>query len=181
MNKVTQIGRITKDLDLKQGTNGGKSFVRFQIGVKRKYKNEKNEYESDFFVVKAWGKLAERLVQYQGKGSLIAVDGRLESGSYTDPQSGKTIYTTDIIAEDIEFLEPKNARNNANNNANANPNNNSGQFANNNANSYYAGNDSSFPPSDNGNYGAHNYNNQNPFNNGGQPPYGNNNGGFPIY
>jgi len=187
MNKVYEIGRITKDLELKHGTNGGKSYVRFILAVKRKYKNAQNEYDSDFFVIKAWDKLAERLVQFQGKGSLIAVDGRLESGSYVDSQTQKTIYTTEIIAEDIEFLEPKSARTNANNNANVNngnqaANNNGQQF---NQNDYYQNqNDLPFPTGQLGGFNANNYNNGGqPFNNGGQQgqtPFFNG-GGYPNY
>ena len=167
MNSTQQTGRITKDLELKYTTNG-KPYVRFTLAVRSKRKNAQNEYESDFFIVKAWDKLAERLVQTQGKGSLIGVEGRLESGSYEDQQSGKRIYTVEIIAKDIDYLEPKNAREGASANDN--------QFSQNNSNNYQFGAGPSLTTQPG--YGGYNPQQQNNDNNG--QPYGNS-GGYPRY
>lgn len=177
MNNTQQTGRITKDLELKYTTNR-KPYVRFILAVRRKRKNAQGEYESDFFPVKVWDKLAERLVQTQGKGSLIGVSGRLESGSFEDPQSGKRIFTVDIIAEDIDYLEPKNAREGASANDNQSSQNNSNNYQ------FGAGPSHSNQPG----YGGYNPQQQNNDNNGQpqQPPYNfnannGNSGGYPRY
>lgn len=113
MNQNNLIGRITKDLQLKSTNPSeknpeGKSYVRFNLAVKKR-----NGQDSDFIPIVAWGKVAENLVKYQGKGSLIGVSGRLESGSYINNEN-KKVYTLEVNAEDIEYLESKNARDTTN-------------------------------------------------------------------
>lgn len=168
MNHVIEVGRITKDLQLKQSTRG-KNYVSFQIAVKRNYRNEQGDYDSDFFMCKAWGKLAENLVNTQGSGSLIGIHGRLESRSYQE--QGKTVYITEIVADEIQYLEPKNTRSNSN--QPQNQSNNNGQF-NNQPN--YQGNNGGQPSFGSGG----GYNPPSQF--GGQPPFPpNGQGGFPPH
>lgn len=110
MNKVFIIGRITKDLELRH-TQAGKANVSFSLAVdKNLSRDKKKELEdagrptADFPRVVAWGFQAENLVRYCGRGSQVAIDGRIQTGSYEDRESGKMIYTTDVVADYIEFL-----------------------------------------------------------------------------
>ena len=110
MNKVFIIGRIVKDLELRH-TQAGKANVSFSLAVdKNLSKDKRKELEdagrptADFPRVVAWGFQAENLVRYCGKGSKVAIDGRIQTGSYEDRETGKIIYTTDVVADNIEFL-----------------------------------------------------------------------------
>ena len=101
MNQVTLIGRLTKDVEVKKGNNG-KSYAKVSIAIDRPGK----EKETDFPRVTIFGNQAENLAKYQGKGSLIAIEGHITTGSYE--KDGSTVYTTDIIADRVEFLSWKN-------------------------------------------------------------------------
>lgn len=105
MNRVIEIGRATKDIELKT-TTSGKSVVSFSIAVKRNFKNGEGNYESDFFDCIAFGKLAETISRYIHKGDLFGVVGKLQTRTYLDKQ-GNNRKSTDIIVEDIEFLTSK--------------------------------------------------------------------------
>ena len=105
MNKVILIGRNTKDIELKQ-TFSGTSAIEFSIAVRRAFKNVNGDIESDFFTCIAFGKQAETISKYVKKGDQVAVEGRLQTRSYTNKE-GKTIYVTEIIVENCEFLQPK--------------------------------------------------------------------------
>ena len=109
LNKVILIGRITRDLELRH-TQSGIANVSFSLAVdkglsrqKREEFEAQNRPTADFPRVVVWGQMAENLARYCGKGSQIAVVGRIETGSYED-KDGKTVYTTDIVAENVEFL-----------------------------------------------------------------------------
>ena len=109
LNKVILIGRITRDLELRH-TQSGIANVSFSLAVDKGLSRQKREeFEAqgrptaDFPRVVVWGQMAENLARYCGKGSQIAVVGRIETGSYED-KDGKTVYTTDIVAENVEFL-----------------------------------------------------------------------------
>lgn len=105
MNKVIIIGRNTKDIELKQ-TGSGTSAVEFSIAVKRTYKNANGENESDFFNCVAFSKLAETISKYVKKGDQVGIEGRLQTRNYTN-REGKKIYVTEIIVENVEFLQTK--------------------------------------------------------------------------
>src|SRR5574344_1323058 len=109
MNKCCIVGRVTRDLELRQ-TQSGIANVSFSLAVDKGLSRQKREeFEAqgrptaDFPRIVVWGQMAENLARYCGKGSQIAVVGRIETGSYED-KDGKTIYTTDIVAENVEFL-----------------------------------------------------------------------------
>lgn len=109
MNKCCIIGRITRDLELRH-TQSGIANVSFSLAVDKGLSRQKREeFEAqgrptaDFPRVVVWGQMAENLARYCGKGSQIGVVGRIETGSYED-KDGKTVYTTDIVAENVEFL-----------------------------------------------------------------------------
>ena len=105
MNKAIIIGRNTKDIELRQ-TNSGSSAVEFSIAVKRTFKNANGDYESDFFNCVAFSKLAETISRYVKKGDMIGVEGRLQTRNYTN-REGNKVYVTEIIVENIEFLQAK--------------------------------------------------------------------------
>lgn len=105
MNKVILIGRNTKDIELKQ-TTSGTSAIEFSIAVKRAFKNVNGENESDFFNCVAFSKQAETIAKYVKKGDQIAIEGRLQTRSYTNKEDRK-ITVTEIIVENCEFLQSK--------------------------------------------------------------------------
>lgn len=104
MNTVQLVGRLTKDPDVKY-TNGGTSIARFTVAVDRRFKSEGGP-TADFPSVVAFGKTAEFVEKYFHKGQRIGIAGRIQTGSYED-KDGKKVYTTDVIAEAVEFVESK--------------------------------------------------------------------------
>lgn len=108
MNKTILIGRTTKDIELKT-TQSNLSFARFTLAVNRQYSKD-GESETDFISCLAWRKTAELLYQYVKKGDRIAVEGRIQTGSYESDKG--TIYTTEIVCDNIQFLESKNTNDN---------------------------------------------------------------------
>lgn len=105
MNVVTLVGRLTKDIELRY-TQSGKAFGRFTLAVNRKMPNQDGVREADFISCVAWGKAAEILTDYTEKGSQLAVQGRIQTGSY-DNQHGQKVYTTDVIVETFDFIDTK--------------------------------------------------------------------------
>jgi single-strand DNA-binding protein len=104
INRVVLVGRLTKDPELRY-TPSGIATVRFTIAVNRTYSNNEGEKEADFINCVAWRKQAENLANFQRKGNLIGVEGRIQTGSFES--EGKRVYTTDVVADSIQFLEPK--------------------------------------------------------------------------
>ena len=111
MNSVQLIGRLTRDPDVRY-TDGGSTIARFSLAVDRRFKQEGGE-TADFINCIAFGKTAEFIEKYIFKGTKIALNGRIQTGSYTN-KDGVKIYTTDVVVENVEFAESKN--NNAGNN-----------------------------------------------------------------
>lgn len=103
MNSAILTGRITKDLELRQ-TQGGTAVLNFGLAVDRRFKKD-GEQTADFINIVCWGKTAELVAQYMSKGSKIGVIGRIQTGSYE--KEGQKVYTTDVIAEQVEFLDSK--------------------------------------------------------------------------
>ena len=122
MNSVNLIGRITRDPELRY-TQSQMAVCTFTLAVDKGLSRDKRqEMESagkltaDFPRIMVFGKQAENVSRYLSKGSQCGVIGRIQTGSYQDRETGKTIYTTDIIADKVEFLD---SRNNTQNNAGA--------------------------------------------------------------
>lgn len=107
MNKVTLIGRLTRDPEVRytQGDNL-MAIARFSLAVPRKIKQE-NQPDCDFINCVSFGKSAEFAERYFRKGIKIAVTGRIQTGNYTN-KDGVKVYTTDVIIEEQEFCESKN-------------------------------------------------------------------------
>ena len=106
MNQVILVGRLTKDPEIKYGNNGA-TITRFSVAVDRRYSKE-GEQSADFINCVAFGKTAEFIEKYFKKGNRIAIVGRIQTGSYKK-QDGTTVYTTDVIVENVEFVESKNS------------------------------------------------------------------------
>lgn len=102
MNNVILIGRLTRDPELRY-TTSQMAVATFTLAIDRPTKADK-EKETDFPRVKAFGKTAENCEKYLAKGRMVAVQGSLQTGSYTN-KDGATVYTTDVIANRVEFLE----------------------------------------------------------------------------
>jgi single-strand DNA-binding protein len=102
MNRVNLIGRITNKPELRY-TNSQTAYTRFTLAVKDGYGDKQR---TDFIGIVAWRKLAERICNYLDKGRLIAVDGRIQTGSYED-NKGNRRYTFDVVADNVEFLDNK--------------------------------------------------------------------------
>ena len=105
MNAVQLLGRFTRDNEFKE--LGSTSVFRNNIAVQRNFKNKDGERESDFINVVAFGKTAELLNQYFGKGQQVAVQGRIQTGSY-DKEDGTRVYTTDVVVDQFDFVGSKN-------------------------------------------------------------------------
>ena len=101
MNKITIIGRATKDIECKQ-TPQGTAVATVTIAVDRKVAPGK-EKETDFIPVVIWGKQAESTAKYMHKGSLIGIVGRIQTRSYENKE-GARVYVTEVIAEEVDFL-----------------------------------------------------------------------------
>lgn len=106
MNRSVIVGRLTKDVDLRY-TQNGKAVGNFVLAVNRPFKNKQtNDFDADFINCVAWGKQAENLAQYMKKGSQVGVDGRIQTRTYDD-KDGKTVYVTEVVADNIQFLESR--------------------------------------------------------------------------
>lgn len=106
MNKVILIGRLTADPDVRitAGENP-MQIARYTLAVDRRFKKDGDQ--ADFIRCVAFGKAAEFAEKYMYKGKKYCIAGRIQTGSYTDRETGKKVYTTDIVVEEQEFVEPK--------------------------------------------------------------------------
>jgi single-strand DNA-binding protein len=114
MNKYICHGRLTRDIELKDLGND-KKVANFSIAIKRDYKNQNGEYESDFFNCSAFGKTSEFISQYFKKGSEILIIGHLQNNQW-ETESGEKRTATNIIVENVEFCGNKQNNTDSNNN-----------------------------------------------------------------
>ncbi len=105
MNNVSLVGRITKDPELRT-VSDGLVVTSFTIAINRPFTNASGEREADFIFVTAWRRLAENIVKYCGKGSLVGVTGRIQTSSF-DAEDGTRRYRTEVYAENVHFLETR--------------------------------------------------------------------------
>ncbi|HEE8673985.1 single-stranded DNA-binding protein [Staphylococcus aureus] len=106
LNRVVLVGRLTKDPEYRTAPNGV-SVTTFTIAVNRTFTNAQGEREADFINCVTFRKQAENVNNYLSKGSLAGVDGRLQSRSY-DNKEGRRVFVTEVVADSVQFLEPKN-------------------------------------------------------------------------
>lgn len=102
MNRLTVIGRIVRDIKLRE-VGDGRLVTNNSLAIQRVFKTD-NGKDVDFINFVAWGKRAELLEEYCGKGDLVGFDGRIQSRSYLDDDE-KTIYTVEMVVESIHFLQ----------------------------------------------------------------------------
>lgn len=106
INNVVLVGRITKDIDLRM-SESGKAYTNFTSAVNRAFKGQDGQQQADFISCKTFNKQAENLARYCGKGSLIAVVGNIQVSNFQG-KDGNTIYRTEVIANNIQFLDTRN-------------------------------------------------------------------------
>lgn len=109
INRTVLVGRLTKDPELKY-TPSGVPMARFTLAVNRPFSNQQGEKEADFINCIAWRKQAESLSNYMKKGNMVGIEGRIQTGSF-EGQDGKRVYTTDVIADSVQFLEARGGSN----------------------------------------------------------------------
>lgn len=103
INRVVLVGRLTKDPVMRK-TASAASVVSFTVACDRRVKSQ--DQSADFINCVAWNRVAELMSQYLHKGSLVGVEGRIQTRSYDD-QTGKRVYVTEIYAESVQFLDTK--------------------------------------------------------------------------
>lgn len=103
-NKVIMIGRLTIQPEVNQ-TASGKHVTRVTVAVNRRFKTGEGEREADFITVVFWGKLAEILASYGGKGSLVSIDGELRTRKYE--KNGQNQYITEVLGQSFQLLESR--------------------------------------------------------------------------
>ena len=114
MNRVVLMGRLTRDPDVRysNGQNGDQmAIARYTLAVDRRFGRKDGEQNADFISCVAFGKAGEWAEKYLKQGTKIAVSGRIQTGSYTNKE-GQKVYTTDVVIEEQEFAESKNASGN---------------------------------------------------------------------
>src|SRR5690625_2052559 len=155
LNRVVLVGRLTRDPDLRYTANGT-AVANFTVAADRPFTNQQGERETDFVNCVTWRRHAENLANYMKKGSMIGVDGRVQTRRYEN-QEGKTVYVTEILAENIQFLESKGSSQNRGGEP-------SGFQQNRNQNQYQPNQNQNQNPSQN-----QNQNQENPFSSSGDP------------
>ena len=105
MNRVMLIGRLTAKPELRY-TSSNVPYARFSLAVNRTFSNQNGERETDFINIIIWRKQAENVCNFLDKGSLVSVEGRIQTGSFNDKDGNKR-YTMDVVADNVQFLESK--------------------------------------------------------------------------
>ncbi|EAC6055702.1 single-stranded DNA-binding protein [Listeria monocytogenes] len=150
MNRVVLVGRLTKDPELRY-TPAGVAVATFTLAVNRTFTNQQGEREADFINCVVWRKPAENVANFLKKGSMAGVDGRVQTRNY-EGNDGKRVYVTEIVAESVQFLEPRNSNGGGGNNY---------QSGNNNNNYNSGGNNFGQAPTNNGGFGQDQQQSQN--------------------
>ena len=105
MNRFNGIGRLTKEPDMRS-TASGTSVCTFTLAINRRFKTE-GQQQADFIPIVAWGKTADICAKYLHKGSQVAVCGSVQTRTYDD-KNGNKVYTTEVNAEEVQFLSKGN-------------------------------------------------------------------------
>lgn len=115
INRVVLVGRLTKDPELRV-SQSDISVASFNLAVNRPFTSKDGERSADFVNIVCFRKIAENVNQYVKKGSLVGIDGRIQTRNYENKE-GQRVYVTEVVAESVQFLEPKGSDNQKNNNA----------------------------------------------------------------
>ncbi|GAA5416543.1 single-stranded DNA-binding protein A [Paraliobacillus ryukyuensis] len=105
LNRVVLVGRLTKDPDLRYTANGT-AVANFTLAVNRPFSNQQGDREADFINCVVWRRPAENLANFMNKGSLVGVDGRIQTRNF-EGQDGKRVFVTEVVADSVQFLETK--------------------------------------------------------------------------
>lgn len=133
INRVVLTGHLTRDPELKT-TQSGLSVTTFTLAVDRQYANAQGERGADFISCVIWRKAAENFCNFTSKGSLVGIDGRIQTRTY-DGQNGQKVYVTEVVVDNFSLLESKKDRqNNANTGNNGTSYNSSNNSTSNNSN-----------------------------------------------
>lgn len=179
INRVVLVGRLTRDPELRYTANGA-AVASFTVAVNRQFTNSQGEREADFINCVIWRKAAENFSNFTNKGSLVGIDGRLQTRNYEN-QQGQRVYVTEVVVENFSLLESRAESEKRNSGAGSNQapsyNNNNNQssqspFGNNNNNNY--GNNAGNGNFDNSNNNSNNNNQSNNSNNNNGDPFANN-------
>lgn len=103
LNRALLVGRLTRDPELRR-TGSGKAVTSFNLAVERNFKSD--DQEADFINCVCWGKIAENTERYCSKGSLVSVDGRIQTRNYENNQ-GQKVYVTEVIADSVQFINTR--------------------------------------------------------------------------
>ena len=106
MNKVVLVGRLTRDPEVRS-TSSGSNTARFTVAVNRNFRNKDGQYDADFVSCVAFRNTADFVSKFFKKGSMIGLEGRIQTGSY-DAQDGSKRYTTDVVVDNVEFVGGRN-------------------------------------------------------------------------
>lgn len=115
INSVVLVGRLTKDPELKY-TQGGIASCRFTLAANRPFKTN-GEQEADFINCVAWRKTAENMANFLKKGSLTGIEGRIQTSNF-EGKDGNRVFMTEVVADSVQFLEPRNNSSNQSNGSN---------------------------------------------------------------
>ena len=116
INRTVLVGRLTRDPELKRTANGA-AVASFTLAVNRQFTNSQGEREADFINCVIWRKAAENFVKFTSKGSLVGVDGHIQTRNYEN-QQGNRVYVTEVVVDNFSLLESR--KDNSNNDANPN-------------------------------------------------------------
>ena len=105
LNQVVLVGRLTKDLEVKE-LEDGKKVTNMTLAIPRSFKNAEGEYETDFIDCSLWNSIAENTAEYCKKGDIIGVKGRLQSSSF-EKEDGNKEFRTQVMAEKVTFLSSR--------------------------------------------------------------------------
>jgi len=106
INNVVLVGRLTKAVELRY-TGNGVAYANFTVAVDRTFKSENGEREADFINCVMWRKAAENFANFTRKGSLVGIEGRIQTRNYEN-QQGQKVYVTEVVVDNFSFLESKN-------------------------------------------------------------------------
>ncbi|RRK10513.1 single-stranded DNA-binding protein [Lactiplantibacillus garii] len=165
INRTVLVGRLTRDPELRY-TNGGAAVATFTLAVNRSFTNQNGEREADFISCVIWRKAAENFANFTHKGSLVGIDGRIQTRNYEN-QQGQRVYVTEVVVDNFSLLESRaeSERHQAANGGNGNNNygnNGNGGYNNNSNNNGYSNQGQNAAPQQS----PSNNNNNNPFGNG---------------
>lgn len=106
INNIVLTGRLTKDVDLRY-TSNGTAVASFTLAVDRQFKSQSGERETDFINCVMWRKSAENFANFTRKGSLVGIQGRIQTRNYEN-QQGERVYVTEVVSENFTLLERRN-------------------------------------------------------------------------